>query len=101
MNLANATTAVVVVGPQCESGQGCAPGTPLTGTPAITITGANQFGIGNASNGVSVFSSPGDFATSLSSTLNGSTAVFGVIAVGSYDPATNTFTAARVDVSLE
>jgi len=101
LNLANATTAVVVVGPQCESGQGCAPGTPLTGTPAITITGANQFGIGNASNGVSVFSSPGDFATSLSSTLNGSTAVFGVIAVGSYDPATNTFTAARVDVSLE
>ncbi|MGH8180352.1 MAG: hypothetical protein ACRETR_05160 [Steroidobacteraceae bacterium] len=101
LNLANATTAVVVVGPQCESGQGCSPGTPLTGTPAITITGANQFGIGNATNGVSVFSSPSDFATSLTSTLNGSTAVFGVVAIGSYDPATNTFTASRVDVSLE
>jgi hypothetical protein len=101
LNLANATTAVVVVGPQCESGQNCSPGTPLTGTPAITITGANQFGIGNSTNGVSVFSSPSDFATSLTSTLNGSTAVFGVIAIGSYDPATNTFTASRVDVSLE
>jgi hypothetical protein len=101
LNLANATTAVVVVGPQCESGQGCSPGTPLTGTPAITITGANQFGIGNATNGVSVFSTPGDFATSLTSTLNGSTAVFGVVAIGSYDSATNTFTASRVDVSLE
>jgi hypothetical protein len=101
LNLANATTAVVVVGPQCASGQGCSPGTPLTGTPAITITGANQFGIGNATNGVSVFSTPGDFATSLTSTLNGSTAVYGVIAIGSYDSATNTFTASRVDVSLE
>jgi len=101
LNLANATTAVVVVGPQCESGSGCTPGTPLTGTPAITITGANQFGIGNATNGVSVFSSPSDFATSLTSTLNGSTAVFGVVAIGSYDPASNTFTASRVDVSLE
>lgn len=101
LNLANATTAVVVVGPQCESGQGCSPGTPLTGTPAITITGATQFGIGNSTNGVSVFSSPSDFATGLTSTLNGSTAVFGVVAIGSYDPTTNTFTAQRVDVSLE
>lgn len=101
LNLANATTAVVVVGPQCASGQGCIPGTALTGTPAITITGANQFGIGNATKGVSVFSTPGDFVTSLTSTLNGSTAVFGVVAIGSYDPATNTFTASRVDVSLE
>jgi hypothetical protein len=101
LNLANATTAVVVVGPQCESAVGCSPGTALTGTPAITITGANQFGIGNGSTGVSVFSSPSDFASTLTSTLNGSTSVFGVVAIGSYDPSTNTFTASRVDVSLE
>jgi len=101
LNLANATTAVVVVGPQCASGGGCSAGTPLTGTPAITISGANQFGIGNSTNGVSVFSNPSDFASSLTSTLNGSTSVFGIVAIGSYEPTTNTFTASRVDVALE
>jgi hypothetical protein len=92
LNLANASTAEVVIGPQT---------TAVTGTPAITISGAAEFAIGNATNGVSMFSAPADFATALSSTLNGSTSVYRVVAVGSYDPASNTFTATRVDVALE
>ena len=92
LNLANASGAVVAVGPQS---------TALTGTPAITISGAAQFAIGNATNGVSMFSTPSAFATALSSTLNGSTAVYRVVAIGSYDSPSNTFTATRVDVSLE
>ena len=92
LNLANATTAEVVVGPQV---------TNITGTPAVTISGAAQFAIGNATSGVSVFSTPAGFASGLSTTLNGSTRVYRVVAIGSYDPASNTFTASRVDVSLE
>jgi len=92
LNLANATTAEVVTGPQT---------TALTGTPAITISGGNQFGIGSASAGIQQFSTASAFASALTSTLNGSTAVFRVVAIGSYDPASNTFTASRVDVPLE
>ncbi|MDE2261853.1 MAG: hypothetical protein KGL45_04960, partial [Gammaproteobacteria bacterium] len=92
LNLANATTAEVVTGPQT---------TQLTGTPAITISGGNQFAIGNSKNGVSSFSTPSGFASDLTSTLNGSTSVYRVVAIGSYDASTNTFTASRVDVALE
>ena len=92
LNLANATTAEVVIGPQS---------TAIAGTPAITISGATQFAIGNATKGVSMFSSSTAFATDLTSTLNGSTLVYRVVAIGSYDPASNTFTASRVDVGLE
>ncbi|MGH8294529.1 MAG: hypothetical protein ACRETZ_03370 [Steroidobacteraceae bacterium] len=92
LNLANATTAEVVAGPQS---------TPLTGAPAITISAGNQFAIGNAANGISVFSTPSAFDSDIDSTLNGSTSVFRVVAIGSYDAASNTFTASRVDVALE
>lgn len=92
LNLTKATTAKVVTGPQT---------TALAGTPAITISGGNQFGIGNASKGIQQFSTASAFASALTSTLNGSTAVFRVVAIGSYDPASNTFTASRVDVPLE
>lgn len=92
LNLAKATTAKVVTGPQT---------TVLTGTPAITISGGNQFGIGNSATGIQQFSTASAFASALTSTLNGATAVFRVVAIGSYDPASNTFTASRVDVPLE
>jgi hypothetical protein len=99
LNLANATTSAVVVGPDLPTnGQSSL---ALTGTPTIAISGGDQFAIGNATNGISVFSSPSAFASDLTSTLNGSTAVFKVVAIGSYDAATNTFTASRVDVALE
>lgn len=102
LNLADEDVAEVVTGPQSDCSGGATPAcTPLTGTPAITIAGANQFAIGNATNGVSVFSTSSAFAGDLGSTLNGSTKVFRVVAIGSYDSATNTFTANRVDVALE
>lgn len=92
LNLSGATTAEVMVGPQT---------TALSGTPAITISGGNEFAIGNATNGISVFSTSSAFATDLTSTVTGSTPVFKVVAIGSYDGTTNTFTATRVDVALQ
>ncbi len=92
LNLSGATTTEVLNGPQP---------TTLSGTPAITISSGTQFAIGNAANGVSVFNTSGGFATDLTTTLNGSTSVYRVVAIGSYDPSSNTFTASRVDVSLE
>jgi hypothetical protein len=102
LDLANAVTADVVAGSASScSGTATAACTPLTGTPAITISGGDQFAVGNSANGVSVFSAPSAFASALTSTLNGSTAVFKVVAIGTYDATSNTFTASRVDVALE
>lgn len=92
LNLASADVAEVLVGPQV---------TKLSGTPAITISGGNQFAIGNSTAGISMFSTSSAFISSLGTTLDGSTAVFRVVAVGTYDSATNTFTASRLDVALE
>jgi hypothetical protein len=92
VNLANANLAEVLIGPQV---------TELTGTPAITISGGEQFAIGNSTNGVTMFSTASAFASKLGTTLNGSTSVYRVVAVGSYDVATNTFTASRLEVALE
>ncbi|MGH8300155.1 MAG: hypothetical protein ACRET5_01660, partial [Steroidobacteraceae bacterium] len=92
LDLTNATTAEIVTGPQVS---------PLTGTPTIAISTGTEFAVGNATNGVSVFSTPSAFASELTSVLVGSTAVFRVVAIGSYDTSTNTFTASRVDVALE
>jgi hypothetical protein len=92
LNLASSDLAEVEIGPQS---------TNLTGTPSIDISGATQFAIGNATNGISMFSTSSAFAGDLTSTLNGSTKVYRVVAVGSYDSGTNTFTASRLDVALE
>jgi hypothetical protein len=48
-----------------------------------------------------MFSTASAFVTDLGTSLNGSTSVFRVVAVGSYDSATNTFTASRLEVALE
>jgi hypothetical protein len=102
LNLTNADLAEVVVGPQSScSGTATPACTPLTGTPAIAIATGNQFAVGNSTNGISVFNSSSSFSSALSSTLNGSTSVFRVVAVGTYNASTNTFTASRVDVALE
>jgi len=92
LNLSGTDIAEVLVGPQPIT---------LSGTPAITISGGNQFAIGNSTNGISMFSTSSAFVSDLGTTLNGSTSVFRVIAVGSYDSATNTFTASRLEVALE
>lgn len=92
VNLANADLAQVLVGPATLG---------LTGTPAITISGATQFAIGNSTGGVSMYGTSSAFVTALGTTLNGSTSVFRVVAVGSFDGSTNTFTASRLEVALE
>lgn len=92
LNLSDTDVAEVLTGIQT---------TQLVGTPAITISGATQFAIGNSTNGISMFSTSSAFVTDLGTTLNGSTSVFRVVAVGSYDSATNTFTASRLEVALE
>jgi hypothetical protein len=92
LNLANASTAEVDTGAQHLQ---------LTGTPAITISGATQFATGNLANGVTMFSTSSAFISDLGATLNGSTSVYRVVAVGSFDQATNTFTASRFEVVLE
>jgi hypothetical protein len=92
LNLSGADIAQVLMGPQTIS---------LSGTPAITVSGGTQFAIGNSTAGVSMFSTASAFVTDLGTSLNGSTSVFRVVAVGSYDSATNTFTASRLEVALE
>jgi hypothetical protein len=92
LNLSNTHSPEVEIGPQTIA---------LTGTPTIDIAGASQFAIGNATNGVSMFSTSSAFASDLTSTLNGSTQVYRVVAVGSWNAATTTFTASRLDVALE
>ena len=92
LNLSDTNSPEVEIGPQTLA---------LTGTPTIDIAGASQFAIGNATNGVSMFSTSSAFASDLTSTLNGSTQVYRVVAVGSWNAATNTFTASRLDVALE
>ena len=92
LNLNYTNVAEVATGPQP---------TMLAGTPTINISAATQFAIGNASKGVSMFSTPSAFASDLTSTLNGSTQVYRVVAIGSFDAATNTFNASRLDVALE
>jgi hypothetical protein len=92
LNLANATTAEVVTGPQSAA---------LSGAPAVTISGTTQFAIGNASSGVSMFGSSSAFIGGLGTSVNGTNNVYRVVAIGAYDPATNTFTATRVDVALD
>jgi len=92
LNLSDTDIAEVLTGPHP---------TQLAGTPAITISGATQFAIGNSTDGVSMFSTSTGFVSDLGTSLNGSTSVFRVVAVGSFDSATNTFTASRLEVALE
>ncbi|HEV2270001.1 MAG TPA: hypothetical protein VGR92_11120 [Steroidobacteraceae bacterium] len=102
LNITSADIADVVIGSQSDCQNGAIPAcTPLTGTPTIAISGATQFAVGNASSGISMFDTPNQLIDGLNTTLNGSNKVYRVVAVGSYDSASNTFTATRVDVALE
>jgi hypothetical protein len=49
---------------------------------------------------IAVFNDPPDFATALSSALNGTNHVYRLVCVGQYSSATNTFTATQVAVNL-
>ena len=76
-------------------------------SPLITTVGADQsklqLAIGSAalSTGVSVFNSISGFASALSSTFNGSTKIYRLVAVGQYNSGTNTFVASRISVALQ
>jgi hypothetical protein len=78
----------------------------LTASPVITTAGADQtnlqLAVGSTalSTGISVFNSAAGFANAVSSAFNGTNKVFRLVAYGQYDPASNTFVAARINVAL-
>ena len=73
----------------------------ITTSPLISFDpAALQLAIGNATS-LSVFNTAAGFLSQLTSTLNGSTAVFKLVAVGQYDAAANTFQASRINIALE
>ncbi len=103
VNLGNSsiTTAIIRTGPQTvQLASLSASPTILPGCQS-TCTGNAEYAIGNATNGVSEFGSASSFLSGLTSTLNGSTAVFKLVATGTYDSSNNTFYSQRIDVALE
>ncbi len=75
--------------------------TTLAASPLISFDPTTlQLAIGNATS-LSVFNTAAGFLSQLTTTLNGSTAVFKLVAVGQYDAATNTFQASRINIALE
>ena len=81
--------------------------TVVPASPLITTVGADQsklvLAVGKASltTGVSVFNSIDGFASALSTTFNGSTKIYRLVATGQYNAAANTFVATRISVALE
>jgi hypothetical protein len=78
----------------------------LPESPLITTTGADQsnlrlaIGSTTLTTGVSVFNSAARFATAVSSDFNGTNKIFRLVAYGQFNPASNTFVAARINVAL-
>ncbi len=66
--------------------------------PAPAVTG--QFAIGNpaTSTGISTFQSFASYLTQLNTVLNGTNTVLKLVAVGTWDASTHTFTAYRIDM---
>lgn len=104
VNLGNSSigTAILRTGPQTTQ-LSSLPSSPtiLPGCLSGTCTGNAEFAIGNAAKGISEFSSASAFISGLTSTLNGTNAVFKLVAIGSYDSSSNTFYTQRIDVALE
>jgi hypothetical protein len=104
VNLANTsiTSAIMRTGPQTTqlSSLSSSPSI-IAGCASGTCSGNSEYAIGNATNGIQVYESPSSFVSGLSSTVNGSNKVFKLVAVGTYDSATNTFYTQRMDVALE
>ena len=104
VNLGNSSidTDLIRTGPQSTQLSSLASSpTILPGCQSGTCTGNVEYSIGNAKNGIAEFGSASSFLSDLSSTLNGSNAVFKLIAIGSYDSSNNTLYAQRIDVALE
>jgi len=104
VNLGNSgiKTAILRTGPQTTQ-LSSLPSSPtvLPGCQSGTCTGNAVYAIGNAANGISEFNGATAFLSDLSNTLNGSNKVFKLVAIGSYDSASNTFYTQRIDVALE
>jgi hypothetical protein len=74
---------------------------PLTVTTVSVDPNTVQLAVGNVASGISVFNTAAAFATQLGTTLNGSTAVHKLVAVGHYNAGTNTFNASRINIALQ
>ena len=79
----------------------------LPASPLITTVGANQssltlaIGSTTLTTGISMFETPSAFATAVNATLNGTNRLYRLVAVGSYDSATNTFVASKISLAME
>ena len=104
VNLGNSSidTAIIRTGPQALQLTSL-PSSPtiVPGCPAGSCATGSEFAIGSAAKGISEFNGASGFLNDLTGTLNGSTAVFKLVAIGSYDSSSNTFYGQRIDVALE
>ena len=104
VNLGNSSidTAIIRTGPQAVQLTSL-PSSPsiVPGCQSGSCATSGEFAIGNATKGISEFNGASGFLNDLTSTLNGSTAVFKLVAIGSYDSSSNTFYSQRIDVALE
>jgi hypothetical protein len=68
----------------------------IVADPSLT----SQFAIGNptSTTGLSIFHDYASLLTNLNTALNGTNTIQKLVAVGKYDPASNTFTAYRIDM---
>jgi hypothetical protein len=98
---ANLTSAVIRIGPEsiALSTLPASPAVVPTATP-MSNTFSPLFAVGNAANGISVYSSFASFVTKLDTTFAASTQAIQFEARGLYNRTTNTFTANSVNVVL-
>lgn len=103
VNLGNSTidTAILRSGPVTTQLSSLAASPTILLQCQSTCAGSPEFAIGNATSGIAEFGSAASFLTDLTSTLNGSTSVFKLVAIGTYDAASNTFYSQRIDLALE
>lgn len=100
VNLGNSsiTSATLRTGPQSVQLSSLPASPTISFGCASGSCGNAEFGIGNVKNGVSVFNSASSFLSSLSSTLNGSTGIATLVAIGTFDSTNNTFYTQRIDL---
>jgi hypothetical protein len=78
------------------------PGMVITTTnPAFVNQSAIVLGVGNVAGGMSTFNSAAGFSTQLQTTLNGTTKVNKLVAVGRYDSSSNTFNASSININVQ
>jgi hypothetical protein len=78
------------------------PGMVITTTnPNFVNQSAIVLGVGNVATGMSTFNSAAAFSTQLQTTLNGTTRVNKLVAVGRYDSSSNTFNASSIDINVQ